>query len=578
MSRRIKKNGSMQNVTLDKAKKYKYDAVGELVESTGTAGDNEIEISGSKSSLRRVADLERNMSILATSMLTTDNDLGVDSPAQVKEYTDAQIANIPIANTADFVASGTLPNGTPVVLNNDGTVEAVKDVTTTFEESIPAGAMYDFKDSTILDTDVSFYPDEPGKFLVTYTINGSATAACVGIIDGTSITFGPESAMFGSSPRELTISFVANVEGRFLISYSDSGDGYYGKIIIGDTTGTSISFGSQYVYKSSYVTYVTMDCDPNDSDKFVISYRDQATTFHAETRVGTITGSTISFGSVVAIAPNITAQQKLLFDPNGNGTFVIVYKDHEANRGDIWARVGTVSGTTITFGADAEIPFSNGTFTLAFDANTLGMFVVPYSYSHDTAARAVVGTITGTSISFGSPVDFNVGNNYNTAIEFDPSTAGKFVMAYRDAGNSNYGTTIVGDVTGSSIAFGSKQVFREQATSYNRMSFNSSNDGKFVVVYQGLGVGTAFVGQLYSSTTVTTLTETNFLGTSTEAYTDGQTATIMLQGGLSTNQSGLVANATYYVQEDGTLGTAADTVSVIAGKAIGATRLLLKGI
>jgi len=84
MSRKIKKNGVMANVSLDKNKKYKYDATGDLVESTGTLGDNEISISGSKSSLRRAADMERNISILATTMLTTDNGAGVDSPAEVK--------------------------------------------------------------------------------------------------------------------------------------------------------------------------------------------------------------------------------------------------------------------------------------------------------------------------------------------------------------------------------------------------------------------------------------------------------------------------------------------------------------
>ena len=84
MSRKIKKNGVMTSVSLDKNKKYKYSPTGDLVESTGTLGDNEISMSGSKSSLRRAADMERNISILATTMLTTDNGAGIDSPAEVK--------------------------------------------------------------------------------------------------------------------------------------------------------------------------------------------------------------------------------------------------------------------------------------------------------------------------------------------------------------------------------------------------------------------------------------------------------------------------------------------------------------
>jgi len=72
MARKYKKGGVEVSTALDKAKKYKYDSTGDLVESTGTAGANEIVFSGSKSSLRRMADAERNIAILATTLMTTD--------------------------------------------------------------------------------------------------------------------------------------------------------------------------------------------------------------------------------------------------------------------------------------------------------------------------------------------------------------------------------------------------------------------------------------------------------------------------------------------------------------------------
>ena len=72
MARKYKKGGVEVTTALDKTKKYKYDSTGDLVESTGTAGANEIEFSGSKSSLRRMADAERNIAILATTLMTTD--------------------------------------------------------------------------------------------------------------------------------------------------------------------------------------------------------------------------------------------------------------------------------------------------------------------------------------------------------------------------------------------------------------------------------------------------------------------------------------------------------------------------
>ncbi len=72
MGRKYKKNGVEVSTALNKNKKYKYDSTGDLVEATGTIGANEITLSGSKSNLRRMADMERNISILATTLMTTD--------------------------------------------------------------------------------------------------------------------------------------------------------------------------------------------------------------------------------------------------------------------------------------------------------------------------------------------------------------------------------------------------------------------------------------------------------------------------------------------------------------------------
>ena len=69
--RKLKNSGTTGEVSLDKTKEYKYDKSGALVVAT-TVGDNDIVFSGSKSSLRRISDLERNVSILANKALTTD--------------------------------------------------------------------------------------------------------------------------------------------------------------------------------------------------------------------------------------------------------------------------------------------------------------------------------------------------------------------------------------------------------------------------------------------------------------------------------------------------------------------------
>ena len=68
----------MTKFAFDKSKKYKYDKTGSLVEATSVA-DDDIVISGSKSSLRRLAELERNVSILTTKTLTASSTSSYDS-------------------------------------------------------------------------------------------------------------------------------------------------------------------------------------------------------------------------------------------------------------------------------------------------------------------------------------------------------------------------------------------------------------------------------------------------------------------------------------------------------------------
>ena len=72
MARKVRSGGSTSTFSFDKSKKYRYNAAGTLEEFTGDPGAEEITISGSKSSLRRMADMERNISILATKLTTND--------------------------------------------------------------------------------------------------------------------------------------------------------------------------------------------------------------------------------------------------------------------------------------------------------------------------------------------------------------------------------------------------------------------------------------------------------------------------------------------------------------------------
>jgi len=96
-SRKIRHNGSMVSWSslFSRTKKYKYNKSGNLEEITGTnvLGDDEFKVTGSKSSLRRMADLERNVSLLITKFNTLDGDSTADNNAEINDDDFDSIVN-----------------------------------------------------------------------------------------------------------------------------------------------------------------------------------------------------------------------------------------------------------------------------------------------------------------------------------------------------------------------------------------------------------------------------------------------------------------------------------------------------
>jgi len=83
-------------------------------------------------------------------------------------------------------------------------------------------------------------------------------------------------------------------------------------------------------------------------------------------------------------------------------------------------------------------------------------------------------------------------------------------------------------------------------------------------------------GRLYLTGSVASNLSTSFIGFSSAAYTNGQSATINVIGNTTTKSS-LTPGTDYYVQKTGALATTADRPSVKAGIAISSTSLLIKG-
>ena len=201
--------------------------------------------------------------------------------------------------------------------------------------------------------------------------------------------------------------------------------------------------------------------------------------------------------------------------------------------------------------------------------------VIAYAdVDNSSFGTAIVGTVSGTSISFGTAVVFESAGTGDTSATYD-SVNQKIVIAYRDAGNSSFGTAIVGTVSGTSISFATPFVF-ESASTEGISAVYDTNTQKVVVAYKD-GGNSSFATAAVFQYLLSNLTTENFIGFSNGAYTNGQTATIQIVGAVDDAQSSLTPGQQYFVQANGSLGLTAGNPSVFAGTAVAATKIIVKG-
>jgi len=284
---------------------------------------------------------------------------------------------------------------------------------------------------------------------------------------------------------------------RVVVAYQDQGNSGYGTAVVGTITGTSVSFGTPVVFESgqTYNENATFDSTNN---KVVIAYRDESNggTNYTNAIVGTVSGSTISFGSPTVFDPGVPDFIACTFDTT-NSKVCIAYQDY-TNSLYGTAIVGTVSGTSITFGA--AVVFRSAVtrnISACFDSTNSKVVIGYVDQANSSRGTAIVATISGTSISYGASVVFETGSTTYTSCAYDVAN-NRVVIFYTDTGNSSYGTAVVGTVSGTSISFGTPVVADSTACSYNSITFDSNNN-KLIISYSS-GFGTAKVGTVSGTT------------------------------------------------------------------------------
>jgi hypothetical protein len=286
----------------------------------------------------------------------------------------------------------------------------------------------------------------------------------------------------------------------------------YAEVRVGTIAAdNTISYGTQYrinantdsdAYNTKWA-YAAFDSDSNNAGKFVVFWNERG---EEKARVGTISGTNISFGneynSFISGDLHYKAPySSITADPNNDAKFLLVYYNGSSGK----AQICTLSGTSLTFGS--EYTWESGAITgysygigvsAAFDPNNANKFVIGYidatSGTISNDLRTIVGTISGTSISFGSKyiLENTIEMPTSLDVKFNPVGDGEFLIAYNDTVSNTpvYNTKILkshcvgGKITGTSVAYGTPVSFKSyEQTSTLSLAFDTNYYGRFALSF-----------------------------------------------------------------------------------------------
>lgn len=477
-----------------------------------------------------------------------------------------QIASAP---TYTATATGSIANGAPCVINANGTVSQI---------AYTAGSTGTASTFNAANTEYvrTVYDPVNSRFITAYRDNGNSGFGTVVVasVSGTTITYGSE-IVFNSADTIYIDMIYDIVSEKVIISYSDVGNSSRGTSIVGTVSGLSMTFGSEIVFSSVDTQYISMTYH-TQQQKLVIAYRNNSTTF-GEIIAGTISGSSITFGSALEFFASAVTWISVIY--TSSLQYVIVaFSDVTGATGK--SRASTLSGTTFTFyaltatfnSAATGAKFMayddlNNRIALIYDdtGNVNLVFGTPYA---DTTYGPFIGFTSEYLLVSGGSCHSIVWNPTNKA----------YIHSYQSSGGAgrNYAFEIkfgsTGPITGPGIEFAAAA---NQGQSW--LAINSTANLTFAAWRNSTTLGRGICWKLADYN----LFDNNYIGISDAVYTNGQAATIQVNGAVDDAQTGLVPGEKYFVNYTGAIsrvtnGTAFYPASYM-GLAVAITKMIVKG-
>jgi hypothetical protein len=290
------------------------------------------------------------------------------------------------------------------------------------------------------------------------------------------LSFGIEATYNAGDTNRMSVTPLDST--RVVIAYEDVGNGSFGTAVVGTISGKTISFGPEWVFNPAGTQVRRLSATTLDSSHVVIAYRDMVNSLFGTAIVGTVSGTTITFGPEWVFNPGDTFNVAATALDSTHVAFA--YED-AANGSFGTAIVGTVSGgDTLTFGAEYVFEAGSTQFTSAATLDTTHFVVAYRDVGSAGFGTAIVGTVSsGDVITWGPPAVFNPADT--GAVTPTRLDGTRVLIAYGDNGNLGYGTAIVGTVSGGdNLSFGSEAVYNPSTN--NGWNVATTLDSNHVVI------------------------------------------------------------------------------------------------
>ncbi len=503
------------------------------------------------------------------------------------------LSGIEAAPTIQLVADGAVPANTSVIVTNTGKAKTILGFDEAFGSPIQvAGTTASTQQYSQIAEDTS-----TGRVVYLYRNNAvspNSTHYIVGTRSGNSITWGTPATLCGNPCDGEKCQIVCIGTDKFFAIYRDWENHYYTRVI-STSSSNSATLGTRIVVTDSSNNNVSDILLPqlqyNSTTGAIIACYGQNSGSNQGViaRMYTVSGTTITRGAPHRVNSNLpetldscwlqyVKSMAIVFRWNNNQFNSAIIKEPD-------------SGTTLDSLVINVTSTTGGNHMIAFDTVNQVLFAA-FQRSSDNewqyyggkwAAGGTSGDINWygsarTVYVGGSPVS---GSSWHYGQFIYQEDVGKFLLVLQDSSSDGWATTFIPS-TGGNLGTNQQELtaspnsMTEFNTDFAQSKYLMKAGANGAVLIPYLEAGTANQKVIVKQYASTTLTTGNFVGFSDgTSYSDGQTVKIHVVGNTTT-QSSLTPGSLYYVQADGTLGTTAGDPSVVAGKAISATSLLIQ--